>query len=89
MTQIYLCAGLGDRTKVVDHVSLGHANATVADAQDLVFFVRSYADEELLLGIEDRGLSEGGIANFVKSIGAIRDEFTEEDLFVGVESIWS
>jgi hypothetical protein len=87
LTQIYLCARLGNRTKVVDHVSLGHADATIADGQDLVFFVWNYAYEELLLGIEDRGVSEGGVANFVKSIGAIGDDFTEEDLFVGIESI--
>ena len=84
---MYLSAGLGDGTKIVDHVSLGHADATIANGQDLVFLVWNYADEELLLGIEDGGVSEGGVANFVKSIGTIRDDFTEEDLFVGVESI--
>ena len=36
---IYLCARLGDGTKVIDHVGLGHANATVTDGEDLVFFV--------------------------------------------------
>ena len=36
---MYLSAGLGDGTKIVDHVSLGHANATVADRKDLVIFV--------------------------------------------------
>jgi hypothetical protein len=87
LTQIYLCPGLGDGTKVIDHVSLGHANATIADGEDLIFFVWSDADEELLLGIEDGGFSEGGVANFVNSIGTIGDEFTEENFFVGVESI--
>ena len=36
---MYLCAGLGNGTKVVDHVSLGHANAAVTDGEDLIFFI--------------------------------------------------
>jgi hypothetical protein len=87
LTQSYLCPRLGDGTKVVDHVSLCHADATIADAYSLVVFFRNYANEELLLRIEDGGISEGGVANFVKSIRTIGDDFTEEDLFVGVESI--
>jgi hypothetical protein len=84
---MYLCAGLGDGTEVVDHVSLGHADATVTDGEDLVFFVWDDSNEKLFFGIEDRGVSKGGIANFVESIGAVRDEFTKEDLFVGIESV--
>jgi hypothetical protein len=87
LTQMDLCPRLGDGTKVIDHVSLGHADATIAEGEDLIVLVWSYADEELLLGIEDGGISEGGVANFVKSIGTIRDEFTEENFLVGVESI--
>lgn len=83
----YLCPGLGDGTKVIHHVSLGHADATVADGEDLIIFVWSYADEEVLLGIKNRGIGEGGVANFVKSIGTIGDNFTKENLFVGVEGI--
>lgn len=85
--KIYLCPGLGNGTKVIDHISLGHANATIAEGEDLVFLVWGYANEELLLGLENGGLSEGGVANLVKSIRTIRDEFTEENFFVGVESV--
>jgi hypothetical protein len=35
---------------------------------DTIFFVRNYVNEELLLGIEDGGVSEGGVANFVEGI---------------------
>ena len=83
----YLCPRLGDGTKVVHHVSLGHANATVPDAEDLIIFVRSYADEEVLLGFKNGGVSERSVANLVKGIGTIGDDFTEENLFVGVEGI--
>ena len=83
---IYFCAGLSDG-KVVDHVSLGHANATVAESEDLVFFIWDDPNEKLLFGFEDRWIGERSIANFIESIGAVGDEFTKEDLFVGVESV--
>jgi hypothetical protein len=85
--KIYLRPGLGNGTKVIDHIGLGHADATIAEGEDLIFLVWGYANEELLLGLENGGLSEGGVANFVKSIRTIRDEFTEENFFVGVESV--
>ena len=83
----YLCPRLGDGTKVVDHISLGHADATVADGEDVIFFVWGYANKEFLLRLEDRGVSEGGVANLVKSIRTIGDDFTQENFFVGVESV--
>ena len=83
----YLRAGLGNRTKVVDEVGLGHADTGVADAEDLVILVGDDADEELLLGVEDRGVGEGLVADFVESIGRVGDDFTKEDLLVGVEGV--
>lgn len=84
---VYLRPGLGNGTKVIDHISLGHADATIAEGEDLIFLVRGYANEELLFGLENGGISEGGVANLVKSIRTIGDEFTEENFFVGVESV--
>jgi hypothetical protein len=83
----YLRPGLGNGTEVVDHVGLGHADATVADAEKLIIFVRDYTNEELLLGFEGRWVSERGVANFVQRVGAIGDDLTEENLFVGVEGV--
>ena len=83
----YLRPGLGNSTEVVDHVGLGHADAAVADGENLIIFVRNYTDEEVLLVFEDRRVSEGGVANFVQRVGAIGDDFTEENLFVRVEGV--
>ena len=83
----YLGAGLGDRTEVVDEVGLGHADTGVADAKDLVLLLGGDADVELLLGLEDGGVGEGRIADFVEGVGAVGDEFTKEDLLVGVEGV--
>jgi hypothetical protein len=66
--RIYLRPGLGNGAKVVDHISLGHADATIAEREGLIFFVRGYANEELLFRLENGGISEGGVANLVKSI---------------------
>jgi hypothetical protein len=85
--RIYLRPGLGNGAKVVDHISLGHADATVAEREDLIIFVWGYANKELLLRLENGGISEGGIANLVKSIRTIGDDFTEENFFVRVESV--
>ncbi len=71
MGRTYFCTGLGDGTEVVDHVSLGHANATVTEGKGLVFFVWDDANEKLLLGIEYRRFGERSVANFIESIGAV------------------
>ena len=85
--KIYLRSGLGNGTKVVDHISLGHAYPTITEGEYVIFFVWGYANEELLFGLENSGIGEGGVANLVKSIRTIGDDFTEENFFVGVESV--
>jgi hypothetical protein len=85
----YLGPRLGNGTKVIDHVGLGHTDATITDTEDLVIFVRSYTNIELLLRIKNGGVGERRITNFVESIRAIGDEFTKEDFFVGVERVCS
>jgi hypothetical protein len=85
--QNYFCPRLGNGTQVVDHVSLGHADTTVADGEHFILFVRDDTNEELLFRIEDGRIGEGSVANFVQSIGAIGDNFTKENLFVGIECV--
>ena len=85
--KIYLRPGLGNGTKVIDHISLGHADATIAEAENIIFFVRGYTNEEILLRLKNGGICEGGVANLVKGIRTIGDDFTKENFFVGVESV--
>jgi hypothetical protein len=47
--RLYLRPRLGNGTEVIDHVSLGHTDTTVTEAEHLVFFVRDYTNEKLLL----------------------------------------
>lgn len=83
-----LCTGLGDGAQVVDEVSLGHADTGVADGEKLVLLVRSDADEKLLARVEDRGVRQGCVTDFVEGIGAVGDQLSEEDLLVRVERVW-
>lgn len=76
---ITFCAGLGDGTKVVDEVSLGHTNTSVAEPQELVLLVWGDADEELLLSVELRGVREGLVADLVEGIRGVGDQFSEEN----------
>ena len=84
---MYLCSGLGDGTKVVDKIGLGHTDTRVDDGENLVLLVGDDPDAELLSGIEDGGVGKGGIADLVERVGRVRDQFTEEDLLVGVEGV--
>ena len=85
----HLCTGLGDGTKVVDKVSLGHTDTRVTDGKSLRLLIGNDSDEELLLGVEDGGVGERCIADLVEGIRAVGDDFTEEDLLVGVEGVCS
>lgn len=64
-------AGARDGTKVVDEVSLGHANTRVAKDKDLVGLVRD--DLNLKLGgrVEDRLVLEGLVADLVEGLQGI------------------
>ena len=83
-----LSTGLGDRTEVVDHVRLGHTDTRINDSEDLVLLVGDDFDNEVLARVKDRGVGEGRVADLVEGIGGVGDDFTEEDLFVGVEGVY-
>ena len=86
-TTIHLCARLGNGTKVVDQIGLGHTNTSVSEGKDLVLLVRNDADIELLLVFKRSRVCERRVADFVKSIRAIGDQLPQEDFLVGVKSI--
>ena len=83
----YLCPGLGNGTQVVDQICLGHTDTGIDDGENLVLLVGDDADDKVLAGVEDGGVGERCIANLVERVGRVRDQFTEEDLLVGVEGV--
>ena len=44
-------------------------------------------DVELRVGIQDRLVGEGLVADLVQSIGGVTDQFAKEDFLVGVEGV--
>ena len=84
-----LSSRLGDGTKVVNHISLGHTNTGIADGEDLVLLVGDETDVEILARVEDRGICQRLVTDLVECIGGVGDDFTKEDLLVGVESVYS
>ncbi len=87
MTGTHLRARLGDSTQVVDEVGLGHTDTGIPDAENFVLFLRGYPDVKLLLGLESGGVGQRSITDFVQGIGAIGDQFAQENLLVGVEGV--
>ena len=45
---------LGNSAEVVDHISLGHTDTSIADVKDLVLLVGCDTDVEFLLSVELR-----------------------------------
>jgi len=84
----YFGTRLGDRSKVVDQVSLGHTNTSITDRENLVLLVGCNTDEELLACVEDGGIGQRRVSDFVEGIGGVRDKFSQEDLLIGVEGIF-
>lgn len=88
----YLHEALGTRlcdgTEVVNEVGFGHANTCIADAEELVVLVRGDADVEVGFGFEGLLVGKRGIADLVEGVGGIGDDFTKEDLLVGVKGVY-
>lgn len=57
--QTHLGTGLGDRSKVVDEVGLGHTNTSITNRERLVLLIRSDANEKFLASLENRGIGQG------------------------------
>jgi hypothetical protein len=74
-----LGSGLCDRAKIVDKISLGHADTSVADGEDTMLLVRGDADVEVLLRVELGGILQGLVADLVEGIRCIGDELSQED----------
>merc|ERR1712166_1193182 len=78
---------LGNCSEVTDEVGLGHTNTGILDGEGVVGLVGNDSNTELRLSLKLLGLGNTLVSDFIKSIGRVRDEFSKEDLLVGVESV--
>ena len=87
MKETHLRARLGDGTEVVDHVGFGHTDTSITDGEGLVLLVGGDANVQFLLGVELARVGERGVSDFVEGIGAVRNQLSEENFLVRVESV--
>jgi hypothetical protein len=78
---------LSNCAQVVHQVRLGHANTRINDGKGVVGLVRLNVNEQLRLGIQDRLVSQGEMANLVKSIARVGNELAKENVLVGVKGV--
>jgi hypothetical protein len=67
--------------------SLGHTDTSIADGKSLGLLVGDDVDAQVLARVKLAGVGKSLIADLVKSIRRVGDEFSEEDLLVGVDSV--
>jgi hypothetical protein len=82
-----LGTGAGNSTQVVDQVGLGHANTGIPDGQGLVLLIGDDVDAEVLARLELGRVGQSLVTDLVQGIGGVGDQFTKEDLLVGVDSV--
>merc|ERR1712137_1087573 len=82
-----LGTGTGDRTEVVDKIGLGHTDTSVLDGEGLVGLIGDDVETEVLVRVELARVRKGLVADLVKRIGTVGDQFSEEDLLVGVDGV--
>jgi hypothetical protein len=82
-----LGSGLGNCSEVTDEIGLGHTDTGILNGKGVVGLVRDNSDSEFGLRLELLGLGDTLVSDLIKSIGGVRDEFSKEDLLVGVESV--
>ena len=67
--------------------SFGHTNTSVPNRQGFISFVWNDVDAEVFARIQLAGVGQSLIANFVQGIRTIRDQLTQEDLFIRIDSV--
>merc|ERR1719329_1297739 len=82
-----LGARLGNGSKIVDELILGHANTRILNGQCGIGLVRNDLDVEVWLRLDLLRLGDRLVSNLVKGIRSVGDQLTEEDFLVGVESV--
>jgi len=76
-----------DCTEAVDEISLGHTDTSILDGEGAMFLVRDDTNAHLRLGFELRLVSEAEVTDLIKSITAVADKLTKEDILVAIESV--
>ena len=79
--------GLVNDAHVVDNIGLLHPDTGVNDGESFSMSVRYDFDEELLLGAQLAGVSEGLVPDLVQGICGVGDQLSVKDFLVEVQVI--
>jgi len=77
----------GDCTKAVDKVGLGHTDTSILNGESTIFLVGDDTDAHLRLGLELLLVSQAKVTDLIKSITAVADKLTKENILVAIESV--
>ena len=77
----------GDGSEVSDEFLFGHTDSCVSEGEGVGGLVWDDLYFEGWLVFGDVWVSEWFVSNFIKGVWGIGDEFSQEDFFVGVESV--
>ena len=77
----------GNGTKVVNEITFGHTNTTILNGKSVVSFIWDDLDSKIWLSLELLWLSDGVVSDLVKSIRGVGNKLSQENFFVGVESV--
>ena len=80
-------SGFGNSTKVVDEISFSHTDSTILNGKSVVGFIWDDLDVKIWLSLELLWLSDRVVSNLIKSIGGVGNKLSQENIFVGVESV--
>jgi hypothetical protein len=81
-----MLAELKGESQIVTY-SLSHPNTGIADGEGLVLLVGDDVDTEVLARLELTRVGKSLISDLVESIGTVGNEFSQEDLLVGVDCV--
>mmetsp|Transcript_7886 Transcript_7886/g.12463 ORF Transcript_7886/g.12463 Transcript_7886/m.12463 type:complete len:309 (+) Transcript_7886:1284-2210(+) len=82
-----LGSGLGNGSKVIDQIGLGHTDSSILNGKRVVGFVGDELDLKLRFDIQDGGVGQRLVTNLIQSIRGVGHQLTKEDLLVGVKCV--
>ena len=78
---------LGNGSQMVNQIGLGHSNPTVFNRERAVGGIRNELDVQLWIGFQYRTVRQRLVPNLVQGIGCIGNQFTKENVLVGIERV--
>ena len=79
--------GEGGEEKRFSTYRFGHTDTGIAKGESLSLLIWNDVNSQVLTRVELRRVREGLIANLVKRVRGVGDEFSQEDLLVGVDRV--